>query len=120
VDEDESQPRVADLAVKLQQRVLAERRRQRPKARHEHELQPHHRQADEPERDREVGPEPVVRLARTDHRERQRRQHRAEIGDHPEHRADGERHRRSAFVRPLPSHVANHNLRAAHQRPRVV
>jgi hypothetical protein len=61
VEEDERQPGVADLAVELQQRVLAERRRQGPEARDERELEPHHRQPDEAERDREVRPEAVVR-----------------------------------------------------------
>jgi hypothetical protein len=59
---------------------------------------PHHRQADEAERDGEVGPEPVVRLAGADHGEHQRRQDRAEIGDHPEHRPDSERHRRARYA----------------------
>jgi hypothetical protein len=39
VREDEHQSHVADLTVKLQQRVLTERHRHRPQASHERELQ---------------------------------------------------------------------------------
>jgi hypothetical protein len=88
-----AQPDIADLPVKLQQCVLAEGRGQRLEASHENELEAHHREPHEPERDGEVGPEPVVRVIRTDDRKDQRRQDHRQVGDHPEHRPYDERHR---------------------------
>jgi hypothetical protein len=92
VREDEDHSHVADLSVKLQQRVLAKRRRHRLEASHEDELKAHHRESDEPERDREVGPEPMVGLARADHGEHERGHHHAQIRRHREHRPGRKRH----------------------------
>jgi hypothetical protein len=41
----------------------------------------------------------MVRLARTDHREHQRREDRTKVGDHPKDRPDSERHRQR-YVTP--------------------
>ena len=56
MDQDEAEPDVANLAVKLEQRVLAERRGERVGPGHERELQPDHREPREPKRDRAVRP----------------------------------------------------------------
>ena len=84
MDEDEREADIADLAVELEQRILAERRGDRPEARHEHELEAHHRQPGEPERDREVGPEVVVGLMCPDDGEHQRRENHADIEERPD------------------------------------
>jgi hypothetical protein len=100
VHEDEGQPDVADLAVELQQRVLPEGRGHHLEASHERELEPHHRQAGEPQRHGEARPEVVVGLARPDDREHQRRQDDPEVHEDPRHRSRHERHARTPFPTP--------------------
>src|SRR5262249_23540756 len=88
----EGQSDVANLAVKLQQGVLPERRCHRFEAGHERGLKPHHREPDEPERDREVRPEPMAGLVRADGREYERCYHHAEVCRHADHGPDRECH----------------------------
>src|SRR5262245_5194152 len=90
--EDEGEPDVAELPMELQQGILTERCGHRSEAGHEHELESHHREPDEAQRDREVRPEPMVRLTGADRGEDQRRDHSTEVRDHPEDRSDRELH----------------------------
>ena len=92
--EDEHQPDVADLAVELQQRVLAERRGHGPEASHERELEAHHRQPGESKRDGEVRPEVMVRPAGADDRKHERRHDHAQVDDRGDDRPRHERHAR--------------------------
>jgi hypothetical protein len=87
VDQDEAQSDVANLPVKLEQRVLPERRRHHVEPGDERELEPHHRQPRESERDRKVRPKTVVRLARADHREHERRHDDTKVGEHTDNSA---------------------------------
>ena len=73
MDEDEEQAHVPDLPVDIDDRVRAERLRDRLDASHQCELDAHQGQADEAESDREVGPETLPRSARAHECQDQRR-----------------------------------------------
>ena len=92
--------RPADLTMELQQRVSAERRGDVPEPGHEHELEAHQRQSDEPERDRQLRPESgpgrSPRSRRTPGARGRRRGTPA-----PEDRPDRERHPRRPRIRAI-------------------